>query len=593
MVLIALLGCKDPLPTGQGGLLDQGDLWPYPSVQLMEDGQVRIPDGLMPEVDTPMPVDRLDHREGFSRIQTSLVRLEDIDLDALPSADLPERSGSVQIVDLDTGERVLAFAEVDSTPGADGRLLFVRPMEPMTGGHTMAIVVTTEAAPRPEAFQYVLDGGEFEGHDELGKRTRDLLDDLEVLGVAEKDVAVAWDFPVQDGRASLKKMLAERGPVQGHEWIKIDTAESLPEGIAKRLQGTMTVDSWLVDDTLPELDADGMPIHNGTANADLYVHIPSSAMDAEPGTVPIIIWGHGLFNHPVQLFNDTTDPSHFIELSERLGMIVVATPYRGLMRKDLPDVIWVANDIGRFPEIPERLAQGVSNHVSLVEYVQAEDGLLADDELLGLGNPDEIYYLGVSAGAIMGGVTVANIPELEHSVLHVGGGVWSMTFPRSANWDEFEELVSNGISDSTYRQLSYAMVQMYWDPVDPVNWGAELSDRSVLLQETVDDDEVSNLGTEVLARAAGWPLMKPFSVLPEDIETVRDPGTGPLLVQFAPGFEDPTNGNRPSSRTGAHREVRTWESSKLQILTYLDPADPGRVEHFCGAEVCDSDNDLD
>ena len=592
MVLVALLGCKDPLPEGQGGLLDQGDLWPYPSVQLMEDGQVRIPDGLLPEVETPMPVSRLDHREGFSPIQTALVRLEGIHVEALSPPEAPERSGSVQLIDLDTGERILSFSEVDVTPGADGRLLMVRPVEPMPDGHDIAVVVTTDAAPRPQAFQNLVDGLEVASHPQLGERTRGLLDDLDVLGIPSDEVAVAWDFPVQDGRDSLKKMLAERGPVQGHEWVKIDDADSLPEGIARRLQGTMTVDSWLVDDSLSDLDDDGMPTHQGTASADLYVHIPASAIDAEPGTVPVVIWGHGLFNHPVYLFNDTSDPSHFIELSERLGFIVVATPYRGLSRKDLPDVIWVANDIGRFPEIPERLAQAVANQVALVEYVQADDGLLSDPELLGLADPDQVVYLGVSAGAIMGGVTVANVPELEHSVFHVGGGAWSMTFPRSANWDEFEDLVSNGISESHDRQLSYAMVQMYWDPVDPVSWGEELAGRSILLQETMLDDEVSNLGTDVLARSARWPVMAPYAELSEGLDSIET-DVGPAIVQYDPELGDPTNGNAPCSVTGAHREVRTWESAKLQMLTFLDPQDFGRIEHYCGAEVCGPDNGLD
>lgn len=591
MLLLLAMACKDPLPTGDGGLLGHGQLWPYPSTQLMDDGEVRIPDGVLPTVTTPMPVERLDHRTGFSPIQTALVRLDGLDADALPTAAVPERSGSVQIVDLDTGKRVLTFAEIDTGEGSDGRLLMIRPLELMEDGHRVAVVVTTDAAPRPEAFQSVLDGSDPLGCPEIGPRTRALLEELDGLGLASSDISVAWDFPVDHAKEPLTAMLEELGPTTEWSWIKVDEDDNLPEPLFKRMQGTFTVDSWLVDDSMLDLDGDGIPQKTGTASADLYIHIPDSVADAEAGSVPVVIWGHGLFNNCKNIFSDPDDEDHFLEWSNRLGMIVVATTWRGLTRSDLPDVVGVANDIGTFPEISERLHQGVANHKALVDLVQ-NGGLMDDPEVLGLADPEQLYYVGVSAGAIMGGVAIANIPEFEHSMLHVGGGTWSMTFPRSANWSDFETLVQIGIENSTERQLSYAMTQMYWDPVDPVSWSEELSGRSVLLQETLGDDEVSNLGTEMLARSAGWPVLEPFASVPEGLETTAG-DSGPVLVQFDPQFPDATSGNQPMERTGAHREVRRWESAKLQMLRFLDPEDPGVVEHFCGSEVCAADNPVE
>jgi len=591
MVLLLAIACKDPLPTADGGMLGQGAAWPYPSTQVMEDGFVRLPDDMLPVVTTPMPVERLDHRTGFSPLQSALVRLERIDEDALPSAAAPERSGAVQLIDLDTGQRVLTFAEVDSGEGADGRLLLIRPLELMGDGHRIAVVVTTDAAPRPEAFQAVLDGADPADLPEIGPRTRQLVDELDGFGVPTAEIAVAWDFPVDHAREPVQAMLEDLDPATGWDWIKIDEAENLPEGLHKRLQGTFTTDSWLVDDSMLDLDEDGLPHKTGTLEADLYIHIPDSVADAEPGTVPVIIWGHGLFNHCKYIFSDTDDPDHFREWSNRLEAIVVATTWRGLTRSDLPDVVGVANDIGTFPEISERLHQGVVNHAALVDLV-IEGGLMEDEELLGLADTSRVSYVGVSAGAIMGSVALATIPELQHGLLHVGGGSWSITFPRSANWDEFENLVTYGVEDSTERQLIYAMIQMYWDPVDPVSWSADLADRSILLQETVGDDEVSNLGTETLARSAGWALYDPSATTPDGLE-LSTPGRGPVLVQFDPQFPDASNGNQPSERTGAHREVRTWESAKLQLLRFLDHDDPGVVEHFCGSEVCAADNSVE
>ena len=197
MWLLAL-ACTDPLPTGDGGLLGHGALWPYPSAQVMEEGRVRIPEGLLPMVTTPTPVERLDHRTGFSPLQTALVRLDRIDESALPTPSAPQRSGNVQMIDLETGRRVLSFAEVDDGGGSDGRLLMVRPLELMEYGHRIAVVVTTEVAPRPEVFQAVLDGADPIGCPEIGPRTRDLMDELDALGVPRSDVAVAWDFLAWD-----------------------------------------------------------------------------------------------------------------------------------------------------------------------------------------------------------------------------------------------------------------------------------------------------------------------------------------------------------------------------------------------------------
>ena len=587
-MLLLALACKDPLPTGDGGLLGQGAAWPYPSTQVMEEGFVRLPEDMLPVVETPMPVERLDHRTGFSPMQSALVRLDGIREGALPTPEAPELSGSVQLVDLDTGRRILAFAEVDSGEGSDGRLLIVRPLELMGDGHRIAVVVTTDAAPRPEAFQAVLDGTDPALTPEMGPRTRELVEELDALGLPTGEVAVAWDFPVDHAKEPLQAMLDEAAGASSWEWVKIDEDDKLPDPLYKRLQGTFVVDDYLLDDSMLDLDEAGIPQRTGTAEADLYVHIPDSVKDREPGTVPVVIWGHGLFNNCKNIFADSTDEDHFLEWSERLEMIVVATTWRGLTRSDLPDVVGVANDIGTFPEISERLHQGVLNHKVLVDLVQ-NGGLMEDPELLGLADPEQLTYVGVSAGAIMGGVAMANIPELEHGLLHVGGASWSMTFPRSANWSDFEDLVLIGVEDSTERQLTYAMIQMYWDPVDPISWSEELADRSLLLQETLGDDEVSNLGTEALARSAGWPLLEPYAVVPEGLE----PATvvrGPVLVQFDPQFPDATNGNQPSERTGAHREVRRWESAKLQLLRFLDPEDPGAIEHFCGAEVCSADN---
>jgi len=214
--------------------------------------------------------------------------------------------------------------------------------------------------------------------------------------------------------------------------------------------------------------------------------------------------------------------------------------------------------------------------------------LLQDPTLEGLADPTSVSYYGVSLGGIMGGVTMAHSPWIERGVLHVAGSSWGVTFTRSANYKDFGTLVEDGISDPLDRQLVYALTQLYWDPVDPANYGAELAQRDVLLQYAVHDDEVSNLGTELLARAAGWPLVSPSSTTPVGLSSGTLPSTASALVQYDPLLGDPDNGNQPATVTNAHREPRMWESAKLQSIDFL-VEEPGVINHYCGADVCTPD----
>jgi hypothetical protein len=129
-------------------------------------------------------------------------------------------------------------------------------------------------------------------------------------------------------------------------------------------------------------------------------------------------------------------------------------------------------------------------------------------------------------------------------------------------------------------------MQLYWDPVDPIVYVDDLQDRSLLLQVAVGDDEVTNLGSETLARSAGWPMLTPSATTPEGLSGQDAPGFGPVLVQFDPEMGNPEQGNVPMDRTGAHREPRTWEATKLQTLTFLGAETQGQVVHYCGTEVC-------
>lgn len=574
LLWLSLLACTDPI--AEVGLLGTGPMEVFPTAHHLDaDGHVALEPEWLPTVDTPWDTERLAFREGFSVAQTAILRDEHLKAEAiLGPADIGT-DGPVWMVDLDDGRLIPAFAEVDVQ---DDQVLLVRPMETLVDGHQIAVVLSTQAIPRLDAFTQILEGQRFQGWAEHYQAL--LSRSSSLTGLSEDEIGLVFDFPVDAGTEPMDHAVASTHPAGDWTWLDEDTT-NLPEGTYKQLTGTFTVDNWLVDDLRMELDGEGTPQAQGTAQAHLFVHIPESVRGAEPGTVPVLIFGHGLLQSPEGFLADKDDSSNFVELFDRMGVIVIASEWRGLCRDDLADVVWVANDMGRLPEVTDRLTQAVANNLALMELIQ--DGALLDDPAFeGLADGDTLLYYGVSLGGIMGAVTLAQTERVDHGVLHVGGGAWSLTFPRSANWEDFEGLVEEGVPASRDRQLLYAAMQLYWDPVDSMSYAGALSDRSLLLQMSVEDDEVTNLGTTMLAHSAGWSAL---NVPVGDLPIVEAPTSAPVLAPFDAELGDPEQGNQPALRTGAHREPRMWEAAKLQSISFL-VEEPGVVEHYCVDAVC-------
>ncbi len=604
LMLAALVACRGPAgdDTGAppaGARASRPLAWPFPNAELVgADGHLALPADL-PHAETPIPVGHVAWRTGFSPVQTTVFKLGvDLDPASLPGLDDLDTAGSVQIWDLDTGARLLAWAELDAWPdNPDPAVLLVRPAAPLPMGHRVAVVVTTDvrtadgaALPVAPWYAAAVAGAPVDG---LAGRTdhyADLDADLDALGVPARAVAV--DFPIDDPTAPTRHIAATVGVPSGWTWTRTvdrDAGEDLPDGIWKRLEGTFTTDDWLVDDGHFDLDGAGIPAAQGTVEAKLFVFVPESVRDAAPGTVPVWLFGHGIFSNPASYFGMDDDPNGTIDLANRAGAIVVSTVWRGLTTTDLPTAVGVGNDFGRFPELTDKLAQGVGNTIALSRLVTESDFL--DDPLLeGLADKHTLRYHGISLGGIEGAVMLANNPRIEHAVLHVGGAAWSTMLERSSNWNQFEPLVADSVPDPADRQQLYALSQLFWDPADPANYAADLQDRSVLWQVALHDEQVPNQTTELLARGVGLTVVEPASHPTAGLSAGPLPVAAPALVWFDPEAPAPPAGNRPAPTTRAHSDPRLWAGSKQQATRFLDPVDPGVIEHYCGDAVCSASN---
>lgn len=585
-----LLACTGEEPTtvppADAGALTAGALNPFPSVELVEDGHLAFPAGVLPKVEggTDLDVERFNWRTGFSRVQTSVALLPvAIDEGSLSSSAAIGIGGSVRMFDLDTGTEIPCFAELDAHPDAldsGVRALLVRPALAMTPGHTVAVAVTravtSGGAPLslPEWTAAKAD-----------PHYQDLEDQLVALGVS--DVALAWDFPVGDGTL-VTRTVSEVSVPAAYTFERVrdaDTEEEgyLPPKIWRKIEGSFTADTWLVDDVGFTV-TDGAPAPQGTAEAQLWAYIPESVRDAS--SAPILLFGHGILSEPDDYLDDDADESAVIEVADRIGAIVIGTVWRGLTADDQVDTLSVAADFGRFPELTDRLAQGVANNLSLLRLV--DEGTLLDDPIFeGKADRSRIYWYGISLGSIEGAVTLANQSRIDTAVLHVGGSAWSTMLERSSNWTVFEVLVQRGIVDPYDRQLLYSVTQMLWDPVDPASYAEDLQARGFLWQESMGDDQVPNLTTELLMRSIGVPLGTPAVTAPHAIDTIALPTAGPVFTQFDPELGYPAEVNRPADVTHAHGVPRAWEGTIAQTVTFLQT---GQAEHYCGAAACTASN---
>ena len=180
------------------------------------------------------------------------------------------------------------------------------------------------------------------------------------------------------------------------------------------------------------------------------------------------------------------------------------------------------------------MQQGFVNFHYLGRAMQHPDGFNTDDafkvdadESTTL-DPDEsvidtsnLYFEGISQGAIMGGALTALSPDIKRSVLNVNGMNYSTLLRRSVDFDEYAEAPVVGLYDSypneLERPLILSLIQLLWDRGETNGYAHHMTDdplpdtpaHEVLMQAAVGDHQVANITAEVEARTIGASIYKP------------------------------------------------------------------------------------
>ncbi|HLU68988.1 MAG TPA: hypothetical protein VKZ63_22050 [Kofleriaceae bacterium] len=629
--LLTLPACGDDagggpaIPAECNPLGGERCILPFPSsVYLVDDPgsptgvRVDIPPGALPSNQDGAAIDPALYsgRDGFSPAAPILVNIPGgIDPSNLPSwtdyaASLSPDSPTV-LIDMETGERVAHFAELDArAPAPEEQALYIRPAALLAGGRRYAVAIRTSlrapdggALPVPAGFRALLDG-ETTDHERLERirpRHAEVMAALSQHGIEPDDVVVAWDF-VTASRASMRadliaardaalSLIEAEGDALGFEVTRDDPPGD--ERFAREVHGTLDAPLFLADGGDFSTEAtllrgpDGLPVADGTYRIPFTAIVPACALEAE-APVPLMVYGHGLLGSADQVASGGTRTA-----AAGLCVVAIGTDLRGMSTDDLPNVVFALADLNRGPLVFEVLIQGVVNHISLVQMARGRMAteLFGDGEGGSLIDPDRVFYYGISQGGIFGATIAAYDPVIERAVLQVGAMNYSMMLERSLDWPTYRTVLSGSYRNALDLAILLHLMQWQWDATDPVSVADAMLTgeipgvpaKQVLLQMAVADDEVSNLATEYQARSMAIPVLAPTVSTPWGVEAEAGPLSSALVIfDFGLGATIPVS-NEPPPDNDVHGRVRKMEATIEMMRAFYER---GEIVQTCGEDGC-------
>ena len=602
---------------------------PYPSTFFMRE-EAESPTGwrvAMGETTLPQNIDGIqpspryiNEKDGFSPVTPVITHLRNATAEGLIShtdldAYLAQDARTI-ILDLETGERVPHFAEVDVTAEWDhDRMLILHPVQPMKhGGHYVVGLRNIEdvagtTIETSEAFAALRDGTDTS--DPRVQSRQSLYEDtlfpaLESAGFPRGELQLAWDFVIasQEGitgkarwmRDDLLERLGDGGPSYTIDSVE----ENANESTARRIHGTMTVPLYTDIDgpgALLNRDADGNPYAEGETHVPFTIIVPNTAIE-DPRPLPLIQYGHGLLGSQSEVNN-----SYLSNFADEHGYIIFASNWTGMESDDSgPISLMLVQEIDKFSMIPERSQQGFIEFLAAMRMMRtamlSEPHMMAEDPdepgtMVSLIDPDNAFYYGNSQGAILGGGYIGLSPVIERATLGVGGSPYHLLLNRSADFDPFFLIFKTMYPEPVDVQLILAMNQTLWDAGESSGYlntlnQAPLPDtpaKSVLLQVAIGDAQVTTLGAHVMARSYDAKLIEDPAREVWGVETVPSGHMGSALVEFDYGLSEPVENIPPDDEHDPHESPRREAAGQLQMHHFFST---GAIEHFCEGPCGDS-----
>ncbi len=510
-------------------------------------------------------VEAINQSDGFSPGPLISVRIPDLDnqaafdqsgivsnrqMSATYSPDQP-----VVLIEAESGERQLIWAELDSTvTGDQSRNLIIRPGKNLRNGHRYIVAIRDlkDASGRPiqapAAFRLYRDADRTSNPIVESRRSHfeSIFKRLAQAGVGRDSLYLTWDFTVASTENLTGRMLSIRdrafaglgdpdlddGVVQGlapnftiskvTDYTGVHTGNG--EDDIRLVEGTYTVPCYLDEMGCPtgstfELDTDQKPIRieGNTMEARFVCNIPRSVVN-EDGSFKHkarpSLYGHGLFGSI-----DEMTSRNVRQLGVENNVITCGTDWIGMAREDVfPTAFGALQDLSKFPALPDRLQQGFLNFLYLGRLLVHPNGLAADDAFKFDGqsalDTADLFYYGNSQGGIAGGALTAVSVDFTRSVLYVPGMNYSTLLTRSVDFDTYKAILYPTYPVEVERPSIFSLMQILWDRGEPNGYANNMTDNplpntpthTVMISMAYGDHEVANIATEVEARTIGAPL---------------------------------------------------------------------------------------
>jgi hypothetical protein len=518
------------------------------------------------------------------------------------------------LIEAETGEPVLHFAELDPLAETDDRRAFIiRPLVRLKNATRYVVAIhglvdhDQQPVEAPEGFRRIRDK-EAKGHGILGPLAEHYEDDifpvLEDFGLERSGLQLAWDFTTQTTEHVTTDMLTVRDKAlesftQSPPAVTItEVTDDYSEYIFRRIEGTIRVPLFMESEKANEWlnrDAGGNVVQNGEAEVPFTMLIPRSVAALAPTDEParLIQFGHGFFG---VRFKDS-DLGELDPLLDQYKFVFIAVDWWGMASDD---ALFLVEAIAVRPsevlKFTDRVHQGMVNSIAMIYAAQGP--LLQQPELqVGpqpLYDPDHIYFYGNSLGGVLGGTYAGLSPNIERFILGVGGAGMTFIMFRSGSCIELIGLIQSYIPDPLDTQKYSALLQTTFDRMDPITYAPNVlldplpdspASRRILMHAGIGDTQVPNLSTHLHARVMGVPHLQPASREIPGLEKVSSPADS-ALVEFDFGI-DPLPDIQaipPPESNEVHDGVRDLGVVNQQINLFFQP--DGHIEHTCDG-LCD------
>ena len=512
---------------------------------------------------TPIAAAPYNLNDGFSPGQVITLKVPGLDTPAalastnpIPLNDLSRNESQdskepIVVIDAETEKRVPIWVEIDSnasTPEETAVLIHAATQFESGQRYIVAMRKLRDAngnkLAAPEGFRYYRDDlpSKKQPINDQRKRFDKIFRGLRRAGVKRSNLYLAWDFTVASDENIAERLLHIRndafaelgdtdladGVVQGTTPpFEVDTVDDNPDPeVARRVQGTFTVPCYLTNNCEAParftLDSNGNPTRQGTYEANFDCIIPHAAVD-DPGFSPArpSIYGHGLLGEAGEV---NSSPQR--TLAQTHNFVFCATDEIGFANEDIPNTIGILQNLGRFPELTDRVQQGLLNELLLGRLMDNPGGFLSDVAFHADGatlasppviDTSKLYYNGNSQGGILGGALTAVSPDFTRASLGVPAMGYSTLLNRSIDFDTYATIFNPAYPNELSRPLALSLIQMLWDRSEPNGYAHRMTDNplpgtpehEVLMNIAFSDHQVTTWQADVEARTIGASIHTP------------------------------------------------------------------------------------